>query len=204
MSKLPRVLQFTIELQRIEPRIWRKIQVPSTYSFWDLHVAIQDSMGWLDYHVHAFEWPHGSSRKPVRIALPHNMAPQETLDCATTPISRYFKEVGDCMDYEYDFGDGWSHRVTLDGVLLADLSAQYPKCVDGERACPPEDCGGPYGYSDLVATLAGPKCRERTERVAWLKGHAKNYHPYDPNAFDPKAVVFWDPDERFEMAFASD
>jgi hypothetical protein len=198
-SKL--IYQFRIDLLGIEPAVWRRIQVPADYFFWDLHVAIQDSMGWLDYHLHEFRVKRPSGRKVIEIGIPDSEFDRDVLAGWEVPISNHFVEPGVAAEYDYDFGDGWRHKVLLEGLLLKNPSVKYPVCLDGERACPPEDCGGTSGYENLLEVLSNPKTKECKEMVSWLKGHAKNYSPYRPEHFFPEEVVFWNPAKRWKMAF---
>jgi hypothetical protein len=192
-----RVYQFRIELKDLKPMIWRRIQVPETYSFWDLHVAIQDAMGWLDYHLHAFLITESNRESSVVIGIPDEFEQPHarTLPGWETPLPGYFHEIGSTADYEYDFGDSWLHRVVLEGVLLADSETKYPICVDGERACPPEDCGGSHGYDRLIYALKNPEQDESEELVNWVG------EEFDPEEFAPGDVDFDDPKERWERAF---
>ncbi|MFZ2961067.1 MAG: plasmid pRiA4b ORF-3 family protein [Candidatus Ozemobacteraceae bacterium] len=196
------VYQFKISLQEIEPVIWRRIQVPSKYSFWDLHVAIQDAMGWLDYHLHAFRYKRPHGRVMEEIGIPDD----DFDDIKVTPgwtvkIADFFKVPGQTIIYAYDFGDGWMHEILLEGILLADPKMIYPACLAGAGACPPEDCGSIPGYYELLETLKKRKGSEFEEMKTWLKGHAKNYWPYDPANFSPDEVKFDDPKKRFKIAF---
>lgn len=200
--KIQRVLRFRITLNEIEPPVWRLIDVPETYSFWDLHVAIQDAMGWLDYHLHAFNPRRKRGRTRVSIGIPDEEYGDGTLAGWEIPIMDYFMEPGDALDYEYDFGDGWSHEIVLVGVLLKEPGRKYPVCLDGARACPPEDCGGVSGYEELLEILADPSHEEYEDMVDWLKGHAKNYYPYEPDGFDSDGVKFDNPKTRFRNAFS--
>ena len=201
-SKL--IYQFRVELLEIEPPIWRRIQVPAEYSFWDLHVAIQDSMGWLDYHLHEFQVKKPRSRKVVEIGMPDEVTERECLAGWEVPISAYFVLPGVAATYDYDFGDSWRHQVLLEGILLREAAVKYPVCVAGERACPPEDCGGVSGYEDLLQILAKPRTEEYKETIVWLKGHAKNYFPYQADRFVPGEVKFWNPAKRWQIAFGDD
>ena len=146
------VLQFRIQLRHIEPPIWRRIVVPAEYSFWDLHVAIQDAMGWLDCHLHAFRLRHPDGEVTL-IGIP-DPEPFEGdplyLEGWQVRVAPFFTDIGDRAEYEYDFGDGWEHDVVLEQVSPRVAKARYPQCLAGERACPPEDCGGPHGYHELL------------------------------------------------------
>ena len=197
-SKL--IYQFRVTLQGIDPPIWRQVQVPSEYSFWSLHVAIQDSMGWLDYHLHEFRLHKPRGRKVVEIGFPDTESERKVLPAWGVSISEYFAEPGNKAEYEYDFGDGWFHEVLLEGILLRNASADYPMCIAGERACPPEDCGSTSGYERLLRILKLPSHKDYNETVSWLKGHAKNYFPYDPEHFDPAEVSFSNPAKRLRTA----
>jgi len=197
------VYQFRIELSEIEPTIWRVIHVPSKYSFWDLHVGIQDAMGWLDYHLHAFRIRMPHKKKEMEIGIPDDeYFDHPVIPGWEVPIASVFTEPGKSAIYDYDFGDGWSHIVLLEGILLKREGTKYPLCVAGERACPPEDCGGVSGYYQLIEILADPNHPEYDEYNEWLKGHAKNYFPYDPDKFEPDKVEFWNPQRRWKMAFS--
>ncbi|MBC8185274.1 plasmid pRiA4b ORF-3 family protein [candidate division KSB1 bacterium] len=195
------IYQFKIELLGIEPSIWRLIEVPSNYSFWDLHVAIQDSMGWLDYHLHSFSLLPPGEKRPVLIGIPDDEYENNTLPGWDVPLYKYFIEPGDQANYDYDFGDDWRHRIVLKGIFPPKDGIKYPNCSDGQRACPPEDCGSVPGYYNLVEVLANTEHAEYKDMVYWLSNHAKNYHPYDPEKFEPDQVKFWNPKKRWKMAF---
>lgn len=195
--------QFRIELMKIEPLVWRLIEVPSNYSFWDLHVAIQDSMGWLDYHLHSFSILPPGKRKQVLIGIPDDEFEDNTLPGWEIPLTQFFKEPGDEATYDYDFGDGWQHRIVLEAICLQGKEKKYPNCLNGGRACPPEDCGGIPGYYNLLEILGNEEHEEYEDTVFWLRNHAKNYYPYDPDYFDPKKIKFCNPKKRWKMAFQS-
>lgn len=195
------VYQFRITLLDIKPPVWRRIQVPANYSFWDLHVAIQDSMGWLDYHLHEFRLKKPDGSKVVEIGIPDDNLGRDVLPGWEQRIADFMPEPGMGAAYYYDFGDDWRHEVLLEDILPRETSVNYPVCTAGERACPPEDCGGPPGYENLLEVLAGPESEEKRDMGAWLKGHAKNYYPYRPEHFDPAEIKFWDPAKRWQLAF---
>ncbi len=183
------VYQFKIMLLDTTPVIWRRIQVPDSYTFWDLHVAIQDSMGWSDYHLHEFEVIDPSTKNPVTIGLPVDDY-KKILDCRKRRLSAFFSVDNRKAAYTYDFGDNWVHDVLLEEILPRDPSVKYPICVGGERACPPEDVGGVMGYSELVKAMKDKKHPDREDFLDWLG------EEYDPEEFDFRKVSFDDPDER--------
>ena len=191
-------LQFRIALVGIEPEIWRRIEVPASYSFWDLHVAIQDAMGWLDYHLHAFSLPNLETGRVDHIGIPDEDAFEGDivfLPGWEIPVRRHFGHPGDRGDYEYDFGDDWRHEIVLETVGRREAGTRYPRCLGGARACPPEDCGGIHGYAEVLATIADPHHEEYASTMKWLGRR------YDPEAFDPARVRFDDPTKRWRTAF---
>jgi hypothetical protein len=197
------IYQFKVTLKDIEPPIWRRVQVPAKYSFWDLHVAIQDAMGWLDYHLHAFRIHRPHKSKMIEIGIPDDeVADNVVLPGWDIPISDYFTEPGKAASYEYDFGDGWEHEVLIEGILLKKKGSKYPRCIAGERACPPEDCGSVPGYYRLLDIIRNPNHDEYQETIDWLKGHVKNYYPYEPDDFNPGQVRFDNPRKRWQIAFS--
>ena len=193
------ICQFKIELQHIEPSIWRCIEVPYDYTFWDLHVAIQDAMGWDDAHLHLFLIKQEGSRVPAQIGIPMEndfvgMPELERRASWEVPLSEIFTLPGVEVEYEYDFGDSWQHKILLESIHLAKNRARYPKCIDGQRACPPEDCGGIWGYQNIIEILADRKHPEYEETREWVGR-------YDPERFDTKRVKFDNPRERLLLAF---
>ena len=201
MSKSNQAYQFKVKLLGIEPTIWRRILVPENYSFWDLHVAIQDSMGWLDYHLHLFRVRERESGGVVEIGIPADEPFED--EFAFIPgwevaIADYFTETGDTADYLYDFGDDWHHVVTFEGMVDRAANTRYPKCVVGSRACPPEDCGGIGGYENVLRVIADPSDEEYESMMEWLGGG------YDPAAFEPGQVRFDNPKKRWNIAFAQE
>ena len=199
--KKKQAYRFRVELMGSDPLIWRVIEVPDFYTFWDLHVALQDALGWLDYHLHNFLLFQPGERKPLIIGIPPVEHEDDTLPGWEIPLSRFFKDPGTEAVYDYDFGDGWRHRVILEGINLQEPGRQYPACLSGERACPPEDCGGLPGFYDLLDILKDQNHAEYEDMQDWLKNHAKDYTPYDPDHFDPAEIHFDDPRKRWEQAF---
>jgi nucleoside 2-deoxyribosyltransferase len=198
MKPAARVYQFKVVLRDVTPPVWRTIQVPESYTFWDLHVAIQDAMGWLDYHLHVFRATASGARGSVQIGIPDDDAfegDEPTLPGWEIAIAPYFPTPGTVVRYEYDFGDDWEHDVALEAITPRQPGARYPRCLAGERACPPEDCGGPPGYERVLAILSDPDHEDYEDTLVWLGGG------FDPERFDPTRVTFDDPRKRWTLAF---
>jgi hypothetical protein len=190
------VLRFTVTLEETAPPIWRRIEIPATYDFWGLHVAIQDAMGWLDSHLHEFEVADPSTGGVVRVGIPDDDFPDER---PLSPgwavlVAPYFREPGVTARYVYDFGDAWVHRVTFEGRSPRTPGTKYPRCAGGARRCPPEDCGGIGGFEEFLAAIADPQHDEHEAMLTWAGG------TYDPDDFDPATVRFDDPAKRLRMA----
>jgi hypothetical protein len=190
--------RFHIELEGIDPPIWRRIRLPSSYSFWDLHVAIQDAMGWLDCHLHLFHVRNPETGELESIGIPDDEPYLDEPLCLPgwdVSIARYFVNEGDTASYEYDFGDDWRHTVVLEGVDPIREGDRPLACLGGERRCPPEDCGGIHGYAEMLEVIADVTHSEHQEMLQWLGG------AYDPEVFLASDVKFDDPTERWRQAF---
>lgn len=191
------VFQFKITLIDTEPPVWRRVQVPGYFTFYDLHVAIQNAMGWTDSHLHAFEI---EKKRPVRIESPYAVdeifEDEERAKYFTpnTHLSRFFGKEKDAAIYEYDFGDGWRHKVLLEDIVLRKAGVKYPVCLDGQRACPPEDCGGSDGYQACVDMAAGKHQFADDADAQQLKVWLGDWRPEKFNAAE---VVFESPRKRF-------
>lgn len=192
-KKFENVYQFKITLKDIKPTIWRRIQVPENYTFWDLHVAIQDAMGWYDCHLHEFSFnsPLGKGNR-VCIGIPHEDYSDKVHEDWNVMIAVIFAIV-DEVEYWYDFGDSWMHSIKLEKILPRESKKKYPVCIAGERACPPEDVGSEPGYYHLLEVLKNPRKREYKEFKEWLGKE------YDPEYFNSEDVVFENPKERFKL-----
>lgn len=191
-KKAESVYQFKITLKGLKPPIWRRIQVPGTYSFWDLHVAIQDSFGWLDCHLHNFEIINPRTGESEEIGIPTEDLGGfvDMLAGWECEISKYFSGGNKKADYIYDFGDDWNHDVRLEKILPRDPKVKYPVCTGGKRACPPEDCGGVWGYEELLEIIMDSGHERHDEMMEWLDGD------FDPEHFDITKIRFDDPEER--------
>ena len=198
VAKPKHVCQLLVVLANTNPRVWRRIQVPETYSFWDLHVAIQDAMGWQDYHLHEFEVIDSRTDRLKRIGIPDEDMPRER-PCAAgwkVPIARYLTYGARPVRYRYDFGDDWEHALEFE-ELVPDDGGVYPRCVAGVGKCPPEDVGGTHGYAEFLSTIRDVNNPERDSMLQWAGGQ------FDPEAFRAADVRFEDPKERWRIAFTT-
>ncbi|HIJ71858.1 MAG TPA: plasmid pRiA4b ORF-3 family protein [Planctomycetes bacterium] len=161
------ICQLKITLKNIEPPIWRRIQVHGDITLFRLHEYIQGFMGWENYHMHEFRIKGQRYGKPDPDG--------EALFGAKTNKDKGFKVCdlvsdGDVFEYVYDFGDDWRHEIEVEKVMEAEAGAVYPTCLAGERACPEEDCGGPWGYQEMLEILKEPEHEDYEHYFEWLGG----------------------------------
>jgi Plasmid pRiA4b ORF-3-like protein len=138
------IVSLKVTLRGVKPPIWRRLLVPSTMTLGDLHLAIQAAMGWEDCHLHAFDIDgrrYGDRRTVDDVADENRLT-----------LSSLLKSGVARCTYTYDFGDDWEHTVEIEKTQPAVDGEAYPRCVAGKGACPPEDCGGPWGYQHLLSS----------------------------------------------------
>jgi hypothetical protein len=177
MGAVPRpIYQLRMSLQEVTPAVWRRVLVPGGYTLDRVHRVIQYAMGWQDAHLHSFEIGGEQYGEPDPGG---ELAVRDELDVRLDAVTGK----GDVFRYTYDFGDWWEHELTVEDVFSADPDEHYPACVAGQRACPPEDVGGAYGFSELLAALEDPVTAHRAALRAWLG------RDYDPDQFDPARVT---------------
>ncbi|MDO8592927.1 MAG: plasmid pRiA4b ORF-3 family protein [bacterium] len=196
----PSIFKFKITLNDSTPRVWRRILAPADYTFFDLHCAIQNAMGWTDSHLHAFYIGdrYGRERITVEFPNPDNDWPEkgETRDERTERLADYFGKIVKQCVYCYDFGDNWGHTILFEGELPRDHKIKYPRCLDGANACPPDDCGGVGGYDRLQKTLKNSNDPEHDDMLAWLG--LEDPADFNSNEFNPEEVEFEDPKKRLK------
>ena len=168
-----RYLEFDIKLRDAEPAVWRRLQVRAAASFLDLHHAIQDACGWQNYHLFRFE---DENLDPIA-GIPDGEWGDPDPDAAEVRLDGYFPE-HPTATYLYDFGDSWEHDVICRGAV--ELAESFRRrLLGGERAFPPEDCGGIPGYEECVRVARGG--RDEEDMREWLGD-------WDPDAFDLDAA----------------
>jgi hypothetical protein len=169
------VFQLKITLKGIRPSIWRRVLVPDC-TLDELHKIIQAAMGWENCHLYAFKFG------PVEFTHPDADNGELSMEDATAiGLSELIGQARQKFIYTYDFGDCWDHEVLVEKTSRAEPGQELPLCVQGSRACPPEDVGGAPGYAEYLEALADPSSERYEELLGW-RGE------FDPEAFDVDAV----------------
>ena len=172
------MLQFKIQLASVKPAVWRRVMVPATISFDKFHWVIQAAFGWRGCHLYQFS-PGGYGTYPT-IGIPYEDYEEEFTDSKKIKLNKIFDSVGQKFDYNYDFGDDWEHKITLEAIT--NTKSTKAALLAGKGACPPEDCGGPHGYIQLLKIISNPKHPEREEMLEWLE--MEEGEIWDANFFD--------------------
>ena len=172
------VYQFKVTLMDSHPPIWRRIQIEDC-TLDELHEHIQTAMGWTNSHLHRFDVRGKRYGDPE--LLDDGFGDLDIEDSTITMLSEIVPKTGKRFRfvYEYDFGDGWQHEVLFEGCPQAVKGSKFPMCLEGERACPPEDCGGVGGYEYFLEVIADPEHEDHDDMVEWIGGK------FDPETFDP-------------------
>lgn len=206
-----RLLRVLITLEYSDPPIWREVAMPPDITLGELHRVIQIVMGWDDDHLHQFilnlkrstrpsyeeqaryyqvgKWDDDfEARVQGRKFFVPKTAPDGTpiniegMDEDTVLLAEVCPNASTKLTYEYDFGDSWKHEIKVKRVGVPEPGVEYPICLGGERACPPEDCGGLWGYCDMLEAVSDPDNEEHEDMADWLD------KDFDPDAFDLNAI----------------
>lgn len=194
MTKNPQIYQLKVILHDIKPPIWRRLLITSDATFWELHIAIQDSFGWEDYHLHQFFVGSAWDRNAIHIAIPNpedDWGEEEALDESKTKLEEYLSLDQPRLTYVYDFGDNWEHKIILEKSLPFDTKEIYPQAIAGKRACPWEDSGGAGGYKNKIEILKDKKHEDHQEIAEWVG--IDDFGDLDLEPFDLDDVVFRNP-----------
>lgn len=167
------IFQFKVTLRDIRPPIWRRFQVYDDLTFYQFHRVLQEVMGWYDAHLHLFNFQGWMITDEETLAEGWEDGDDER----KVKLNQRFTAEGQKCRYEYDFGDSWDHELVLEKILPVEPGVFYPRCLKGKRACPPEDCGGAWGYADFLEALADEDHPERDMYLDWLGGE------FDPEEF---------------------
>jgi len=177
ITKPGAIYQFKVTLKESHPPIWRRIQVPDC-TLGELHEVLQVVMDWGNSHLHQFI----VNRKYFGEAT-HDDLDMEVEDEDGIGLSDiYTGKNTPRIIYEYDFGDGWQHEIILEKILEPEPRVTYPCCLEGARACPPEDVGGIWGYAEFLEAISDPNHEDHDEMVEWVGGE------FDPEKFSVDEV----------------
>jgi hypothetical protein len=203
VKKARSAYQLKVTLKGMRPPVWRRVVVPGRFDLEELHWVIQIAMGWTNSHLHQFvfkvpreaprpsdmsRWMAGefairlSAIRGERVFSDPSFELEDIEDEAKVSLDELSLSERDKFRYEYDFGDGWDHDVLVEKIAPIERSATYPRCLAGRRRCPPEDCGGPWGYGEMLEALGDPAHERHREFVEWIGGD------FDPERFDLAAV----------------
>lgn len=176
-SKDVRIYQIKVTLKDSRPPIWRRIQVTGDITLRGLHQIVQIAMGWTGHHLHMFTIEGEDYGEPDP---EFDLTPMH--DDKRVKLSKVVDREKARFAYTYDFGDGWDHSLLVEKILPPQEDVQYPVCLAGARACPPEDCGGIYSYAEFLGAIRDPSHKRHEELLEWIGGS------FDPEAFDMEEV----------------
>jgi hypothetical protein len=175
-----RIYQLKITLMETDPPIWRRVRIPGDTTLARLDRIIQTAMGWTNSHLHTF------TAGGVVYADPSPEWEIPVRNERRTHLRQIVSEEGEAFIYEYDMGDSWRHQVLVEEVGFESGNSARPLCLGGERACPPEDCGGIHGYYETLEVLRDPAHEEYADTKIWIESMTGG--PFDADAFDVEAV----------------
>jgi hypothetical protein len=187
MTAKTKVFRIEIELNDVWPTVRRTVEVPGETSLAVVHEIVQTAMGWENAHLHEFEVAG------TRYGVPD---PDEDagLGDETRAVLSRLATADDRLGYVYDFGDSWEHTLSVEAVDAPEPGVRYPRCIAGERACPPEDVGGAPGYEQFLEAIADPTHPEHDDHLEWLGGSQFDPARFDLDATDQALVrLAWKP-----------
>ena len=167
-------LRLRIQLNEVDPAVWRRLLVPGSVKLAKLGLMLVAAMGWNNSHLHAFRV--GDTSYGMRGGDDDDFDDDE-IDEQSVTVLQALRE-RQTFTFDYDFGDGWEHDVVIEELIHSDTGLKFAVCLDGERACPPDDVGGPGGYVAFLEAIADPGHEEHDDFLEWVGGS------FDPAAFD--------------------
>jgi hypothetical protein len=177
----PNAVRIHVQLDDIEPPIWRRLLAPLDTTLADLHYILQAAMGWTDSHLHDFNVGGLTYGDADLLGGERNEDEPRIYDAHEVRLRDFGYEPGTSFTYTYDYGDGWRHTVTLEALVVAKPAPKTSTCLDGARCCPPEDVGGPHAYAEFLRVLFSPEpdeIEEQRRMKCWSGGK------FDPERFD--------------------
>ncbi|MDJ0712910.1 MAG: plasmid pRiA4b ORF-3 family protein [Prochloraceae cyanobacterium] len=187
----PTVYQLKITLRYIKPPIWRRVQVQSSTTLSHLHLIIQAAMGWYNCHLHQFSI---QGIEYGQLEPNYGFEDEELRDEKLVQLNQVVKQEKSKFFYTYDFGDDWSHEILVEKILPQDPEISYPLCLKAKRACPPEDCGGPWGYAEFLEAIQNPQHSEHENLLEWIGGdfnsEASDLNKINRRLSDPEIFLY--------------
>ena len=177
------VYQLKVTLRDIKPPIWRRLQVESSITLSQLHLIIQAAMGWYNCHLHSF------TIAGIEYGKPEPNYGLELRDENKAKLGSLIKQEKAKFFYTYDFGDSWEHLILVEKILPKEPNITYPICIKAKRACPPEDCGGSWGYMEFLEAIQNPNHPEHESFLEWLGGSFDSEF-YDLNEINQRLTEF--------------
>ena len=177
---------FKIQIQEITPPVWRRLLVAENCTFNKFHNLIQAAFGWSNEHVYEFSPSGWDSSPTIGSQFEKYFGDGAEQDSSKVKLSDIFKNEKQTFTYIYDFGDEWVHQITLEKITDEKLE-NTASCVDGDGACPPEDCGGALDYMDFLEIIRDPKHPQHKDMMSWV-GLKKGQTWEQKHAFDLKTA----------------
>ena len=175
---MAKIFQIKISLKNTKPPIWRRIKIDAATDLETFHYILQDVMGWTNSHLFEFTT---SDKKRFSIVNDEFEDYEDTTEASEVTLQQVLKRKGSKLTYIYDFGDWWEHQILLEEQTNGP-ELEIPICITGKKACPPEDCGGLWGYYDMLEVIKDKKHVEHKEMLEWLGSD------FDPDHFDKNEV----------------
>jgi hypothetical protein len=176
-----KLYQLKITLRDVKPPVWRRVLVNGADDLGFISDVIQVSMGWGGGHLHRFVVDGRSYENPEMMTESLFGGEPKSFSDRATLLAEVAKAKTKFL-YEYDFGDGWEHDVVVEKVMPLDPLEPQPRCIDGARACPPDDVGGPWGYGEFLEAISDPEHPEHDDMLEWAGGR------FDPEHFSVEEV----------------
>jgi hypothetical protein len=158
------ICSIRIELRHTNPLIWREVEVPTSITLKVLHDVVQIAMGWFDYHL----WEFTIDRRTYGLPMDEDWGMAPRIEALKVRLRDVLKPRKTTIDYLYDMGDSWEHRLTVTNIRQGEPEMSYPRYIAGEWAAPPEDCGGIPGFYDALAARGDPTHPEHAGITEWL------------------------------------
>lgn len=175
-NKKQKYYQIKVSIKNTHPPVWRRLLIPEGITFHQLNAIIQIAFDWCGYHMYNFEIGSTLYGGGISIEIPYednNLDYYEVKSSKSTKIDKYFREYKK-MKYIYDFGDDWEHEITIEKEIEGKIV--YPVCVKAKMASLPEDCGGPWGYEELLGILADKNHEQYEEMREWVENGYFDWH----------------------------